>query len=362
MGAVVLGARIEATDWDSRIAHDGLQTVAGVSAALLVGGGIIRWWQEREWKRRTRAIALDLIDQAMRQTAVLASHALYVLGAPESIRVIDDLFKLPWTPRRDVMSKRMDVVLVPKVLALVKADGSAHGNDIVERAIAAAVEMERRADRLRELVLELGPYVPGDPISLVDHAVLLRRSAREVTGPLPGYRGVPGQLSASAAGVATSTMLTESIEFARRLGEEDRLLRAMAKQSAHTQLSAEIAEEEAQVEEDDRFDEGLDEFDRGFEESARQMEQSAQEIERQVQNLSGRIQAMLDDNPSPEQLRIWQEKLQSLCDRLSDALEKGRIRAMRDGPLEKLQRLRDRLDDALEEGPRIRAEGDEPSA
>ena len=359
---MVLGARFEATDWGSRLAHDGLQTVGGVSAALLVGGGIIRWWQQREWKRRTRTIALDLIDQAMRQTAVLASQALYVLGERESIRVIDDLFKLPWTARRDVMSKRLDVVLVPKVLALMKDDGSAVGNDIFERAIAAAVEMERRTDELRELVLELGPYVPGDPISLVDHAVLLRRRAREVTGPLPGYRGVPRHLGAPAAGLATSAMLQESIEFARRLGEEDRLLRAKAKEGAHTPLSAEIAEEEAQVEEDDRFDEGLDEFDRGFEESARQMEQSAEEMERQVQNLSGRIQAVLGDDPSPEQLRRWQEEVQSLCDRLHDALEKGRIPARAAGPLEKLQELRDRLNDAVEEGRRIRAEGDEPLA
>lgn len=251
VGSAVVGAQFGDSEWTGRAAHDVFQGLCGVFAALLVGSGIVRYWQGKEWTKRTRYIALDLIGEAMRETAVIAAKALYVLGVERSLTTTDLAFSLPWTTARQDYAAALKEMAQSAVLEPFARSTSANDpaleavfDQMDQRAMASAADLQQMADRQRQLIGELGPYVHGDAIALFDGAATVRTRAAQLIGPIPGRR-VPGQtVTAKAAG----DLLEACIEFAAIIGPEASRIREQltpAQQEALAPKDAEAAEREA---------------------------------------------------------------------------------------------------------------------
>lgn len=87
IGEFLIGEFLDQGSTWERIAHDGLGAIQTLLLAVVVGGGLLEWWQRREWQRRTQWIAFSLLNQAMRQLANLASKVVDVASPPGSSRL-----------------------------------------------------------------------------------------------------------------------------------------------------------------------------------------------------------------------------------------------------------------------------------
>ncbi len=200
-----------------RVFHDLMQTVGSVLVAVSVGGGLVRRLQEREWRALTIEQAYDLLKQAMFQAALLAERLLHVLGSPDLISELDRLYRLPYEEAQRLSAEDMKDALRPQLVAILNErdeGASTRGRD-------AAAELELRADKLRELGLELGPYLADDPIGLANRTVRLHRRVRD----LLLAQALSPKPDAMIVALAAWQSLSTSIEVAAMVGAEYTKLR-----------------------------------------------------------------------------------------------------------------------------------------
>jgi hypothetical protein len=234
LGLTALAARMEqwSDTFPTHFIQGVVQSVAGVALALGGIGEVLRWWQHQKWRRLTQWIAFDLLDQAIRETSAIARRAVYVLAGPAThddhrISQIDHVFKLPWSPVRDDVVREVKIALGPHVRALFSghrpdertvSDGSSPDTlhaDVIKRASALGPDLERPADKLRHLALELGAYVDErDAIELLTAVAQLHERVRELAALSVG---APAESLASHAGIKVDLVLTTSTEVTKRL-------------------------------------------------------------------------------------------------------------------------------------------------
>jgi hypothetical protein len=152
-----------------RFVHDGLQTIATVFLALGVGGGLLELWQRREWQRRTQWIPFNLLNQAMRQVAVLVSKSVELVAPSDddgSVASFSGVFILPWSAvgDRTIQVQGQAVASTLPVLfgdrtAVTDDEASPYQGRVTEQLQAVGSELEGHADRLWSLASELGAYV-----------------------------------------------------------------------------------------------------------------------------------------------------------------------------------------------------------
>jgi hypothetical protein len=75
IGEFLIGEFLDQGSTWERIAHDGLGAIQTLLLAVVVGGGLLEWWQRREWQRRTQWIAFSLLNQATVLLWVVARSA-----------------------------------------------------------------------------------------------------------------------------------------------------------------------------------------------------------------------------------------------------------------------------------------------
>ena len=97
--------------WLGRNGHDsfrdnalqnGVQALGAVAFAIGGVGAVIERQAERRWKRALQVVAVDLLEETIRQTGAITSSAAYILlGDSGSAREVAEVFRLPWTKDRD---------------------------------------------------------------------------------------------------------------------------------------------------------------------------------------------------------------------------------------------------------------------
>jgi hypothetical protein len=141
------------------LGRDALQAVAGSALALGGVGSLIDSRRRRRWKSAIHLIAVDLLDQVIRDAGAISAQAAYVLLEDADIaRDIDVAFKLPWSmANADLMREaahRITLKLPPG------ADGADPG--MLERAAIASNELLMRAERLCHPAGDLEAYIDAD--------------------------------------------------------------------------------------------------------------------------------------------------------------------------------------------------------
>jgi hypothetical protein len=218
-GLTVLGALPDQSTKSERIFHDVLQAMGAVFFALAVGGGLLGWWQQKEWKRRTQWIAFDLLNQAMRQTALIASRTadLWESG-PGPTNLVGPVFRLPWTRVGNETIEEVGRFVAAELAAAVEEgraadaadDGNARLASVARKLQGLAPQIEAHADRLRQLTVELGAYLDDVlAVQLVTDVAELHDAVRNLVDPLPGWR-VPEDAWALLAGEHAKAVLNAS--------------------------------------------------------------------------------------------------------------------------------------------------------
>jgi hypothetical protein len=216
------GAQIDQESTSDRFVHDGLQTIATVFLALGVGGGLLELWQRREWQRRTQWIPFNLLNQAMRQVAVLVSKSVELVD-DDSVASFSGVFILPWSAVGDralQVQGRAVASTLPVLLGdrMTVDEPSTYQSQVIERLQAVGSELEDHADRLWSLASELGVYV-DDVLGpeLLTRVGGLHDAVRDLVDPFPGDRVTDPQL-ATLTGFNVSKVLECSGMVAQWLG------------------------------------------------------------------------------------------------------------------------------------------------
>lgn len=262
-----------------RILHDFFQTAGALLIALAVGGGLIRWLQEREWRQRTYEQAYDLLSQAMLQTALVADQALTVLDADDLRDDLDILYRLPYGEVQRLHADDGKTDAMGKLVRVLEKDAG-----VADRARQAAPDLELRADKVRELALELGPYLQVDPIALSNKAARLHRRVRSLL-VLSLLSERPDR---HLAGLTAYQVLTTSNELAANIGVEYAKLRERPAPDA--ELEDEIRAEEQRNAEDDEWQLEHHNLMAEFERSGREMDAALREASELMKSLQEQLQ------------------------------------------------------------------------
>lgn len=82
-----------------------LDLVGSALFTIAGAGALFELWRRKRWRIRIAWVVVDVLDQAMRQVAIIASHSVLVFGAPDEHRRsllgdIDEAFQLPLSATR----------------------------------------------------------------------------------------------------------------------------------------------------------------------------------------------------------------------------------------------------------------------
>ncbi len=232
------------------VAEEAAATVAGVGAAAVIGGGILELWRRSEWRRRTRWVAYNLTERAMRALARTAAQArqigLHVNGIePRDAPPWDPrLFTFPFTAENRNQVEATASLFNPQGVDAAHARAShaintptgaapeAHQTAGVPTSGAAGIEagaaggyvltrvlleMDAEADRLWSVATELSGYL--DDIAgpaLLTHAGELVRAVHSVVDPMPGTELMP-EITTLFAYASYDAVLTGCADLAEEL-------------------------------------------------------------------------------------------------------------------------------------------------
>jgi hypothetical protein len=189
---------------------------------------LLEWWQRREWRRRTQWVVPDLLDRAMRETAIVASRATAVVEGAfgergQDSRLIADAFALPWTPVSDQTLAYVDERRQRALLALMPdeapTESSQPDHRVVPHSDAKRAGIEEHADKLWALSLELASYLDDRRApALLTAAANLHDAVRGFVDPFP-EETVPAALWPVLASMSLGGVLESSAALARALSD-----------------------------------------------------------------------------------------------------------------------------------------------
>lgn len=210
-----------------RVLHDGLATGAAAFSALALGGGLLEFWQRREWRRRTQWIPFDLLDRSMRELANLVSEVVDLVtpltGHPSNVPLAT--LTLPWSSVRERAIAAQERAL-ESAGRLLAADAPASFDQVTQsqRGVAAGLDnaraaLEAHADKVWATAIELGPFIddrhgPG----LLTSVSALHEAVRKLVDPFPGTR-IPEPIAALSATLSVGDVLTSSATVAASLND-----------------------------------------------------------------------------------------------------------------------------------------------
>jgi hypothetical protein len=233
LGLTVAAAALEGAEHPAlevRTLHGLVQVMAGVAFALGGLNEILHGWRRRRWRELTQWIAYDLLNQAMGEARIIAvtvSSLLHQVAAKRiPVAEVDQLFVFPWSPTRALVLRELVDALQVGVQGLFAGARPGSAPDpaggelraaVVDRVVAAGPELERRADKLRGLTQELGPYLDErEAIALVTAVAQLHEPVRGLIRlPLRAGKDLPALL----AGLLVVEVLAASGTVAGGLGE-----------------------------------------------------------------------------------------------------------------------------------------------
>jgi hypothetical protein len=218
--AAVLG---EGGTWHERLVHDAIQT-AGTAALAVCGLGTwIEIYRQRRWRKLTQSIAIDLLDQCIRQVGAITAQAVYLMRGDEHLRRnVDQVFRLPWSSARAEEMIASTTGLRQELIDQLPHDRVpvAHDTEGVDQIVReVSSEMASRAEKLRTAALELDAYVEAQyVVNLVNAVIVLHRSVRELTDELPRLTG-QRNLDTVVFPLLAPRLVEHSVKVALCLGE-----------------------------------------------------------------------------------------------------------------------------------------------
>ena len=222
----LIAAFVDGETVAAQAARDGSRAAAAAFLTLAIGGGLLQWWQRREWQRRTQWVAVDLLDRAMRRLATLTAAAFDVASASvpgtEASVPLSQVFCLRWSPVKD-RAIREDAEAVTAALntrALADWGGlpaaAGTGPNVTDSA-GAVDRLQASADDLWDAVREVSGYLDDrQGPALLTAASDLHAAVRGVADPVPGDQ-VPPQFVLPLVATQLGSVVEGTAGVAREL-------------------------------------------------------------------------------------------------------------------------------------------------